>query len=53
MGFRGIRAFVYLLSCALWCISLAAFAHRANEPEHQIFHEGNLPLENGAFIRSL
>ena len=51
MYLRGLQVIIYGISFMLSCISFATFAHRANEPEHQIYHEGNLPLENGAFIR--
>ena len=51
MDLRGVKVILYGISCMLCCISFTAFAHRANEPEHQQYPEGNLPLENGAFIR--
>ena len=51
MYLRGVKVILYSISCMLCCISFTAIAHRANEPEHQLYPEGNLPLENGAFIR--
>jgi homoserine O-acetyltransferase len=45
------RTIVKGLTLSLACLSFCAFAHKADEPQHQIYSEGDVVLENGSVIQ--